>query len=50
MCLGGYPSADAPQAYDAYEQRVLKKQSWNSLLIRLHKLSKGKSELGGYIY
>lgn len=37
---------DAPthllQAYDAYEQRVLKKQSWNSLLIRLHKLSKGK--------
>jgi acyl-CoA oxidase len=30
------------QAYDAYEQRVLKKQSWNRLLIQLHKLSKGK--------
>ncbi|CAI7610250.1 unnamed protein product [Penicillium pancosmium] len=26
--------------YDVYEQRVLKKKSWNSLLIQLHKLSK----------
>ncbi|KAJ5439609.1 uncharacterized protein N7458_010607 [Penicillium daleae] len=31
-------------AYDAYEQRVLKKQNWNSLLIQLHKLSKAQSQ------
>ncbi|CAI7624126.1 unnamed protein product [Penicillium manginii] len=30
----------AALTYDVYEQRVLKKQSWNSLLIQLHKLSK----------
>ncbi|KAJ5516266.1 hypothetical protein N7527_007826 [Penicillium freii] len=31
-------------AYDAYEQRVMKKQNWNSLLIQLHKLSRAQSE------
>ncbi|KAJ5519659.1 Acyl-CoA oxidase [Penicillium fimorum] len=31
-------------AYDAYEQRVIKKQNWNSLLIQLHKLSRAQSE------
>ncbi|KAJ5760483.1 hypothetical protein N7520_007639 [Penicillium odoratum] len=31
-------------AYDAYEQRVVKKRSWNSLLIQLHKLSKAQSQ------
>ncbi|KAJ5092903.1 hypothetical protein N7456_008764 [Penicillium angulare] len=31
-------------AYDAYQQRVLKKRSWNSLLIQLHKLSKAQSK------
>ncbi|KAJ5684034.1 Acyl-CoA oxidase [Penicillium maclennaniae] len=31
-------------AYDVYEQRVLKKQSWTSLLIQLHKLSKAQSQ------
>ncbi|KAJ5709404.1 hypothetical protein N7493_010738 [Penicillium malachiteum] len=31
-------------AYDAYEQRILKKRSWNSLLIQLHKLSKAQSQ------
>ncbi|KAJ5235111.1 uncharacterized protein N7469_004279 [Penicillium citrinum] len=31
-------------AYEAYEQRVHKKQSWNSLLIQLHKLSKAQSQ------
>ncbi|KAJ5103547.1 hypothetical protein N7532_004076 [Penicillium argentinense] len=30
--------------YDTYEQRVLKKRSWNSLLIQLHKLSKAQSQ------
>lgn len=48
MRLGSHFGTDVPQAYDAYEHRVLKKQSWNSLLIRLHKLSKGKSDLGFY--
>ncbi|KAJ5132581.1 hypothetical protein N7448_006739 [Penicillium atrosanguineum] len=32
-------------AYDVYEQRVLKKLSWTSLLIQLHKLSKGRVNL-----
>ncbi|KAJ5924500.1 hypothetical protein N7466_008687 [Penicillium verhagenii] len=31
-------------AYDAYEQRVVKNRSWNSLLIQLHKLSKAQSQ------
>ncbi|KAJ5862109.1 hypothetical protein N7455_006177 [Penicillium solitum] len=31
-------------AYDAYEQRVIKKQNWNGLLIQLHKLSRAQSE------
>ncbi|KAJ5793928.1 hypothetical protein N7457_000527 [Penicillium paradoxum] len=31
-------------AYEAYEQRVLKKQNWNSLLIQLHKLSRAQSQ------
>ncbi|KAJ5539722.1 hypothetical protein N7513_008054 [Penicillium frequentans] len=31
-------------AYDAYEQRVVKKRSWNSLLVQLHKLSKAQSQ------
>ncbi|KAJ5211247.1 Acyl-CoA oxidase [Penicillium cf. griseofulvum] len=31
-------------AYDAYEQRVIKKKNWNSLLIQLHKLSRAQSE------
>ncbi|KAJ5266915.1 hypothetical protein N7478_009723 [Penicillium angulare] len=31
-------------AYDAYQQRVLKTRSWNSLLIQLHKLSKAQSQ------
>ncbi|KAJ5492902.1 hypothetical protein N7539_001648 [Penicillium diatomitis] len=29
-----------PATYEAHEQRVIKKQKWNSLLIQLHKLSK----------
>ncbi|KAJ6033914.1 uncharacterized protein N7446_007791 [Penicillium canescens] len=31
-------------AYDAYEQRVIKKKNWNSLLIQLHKLSRAQSQ------
>ncbi|KAJ5692906.1 Acyl-CoA oxidase [Penicillium macrosclerotiorum] len=31
-------------AYDVYQQRVLKKRNWNSLLIQLHKLSKAQSQ------
>ncbi|KAJ5577106.1 Acyl-CoA oxidase [Penicillium sp. DV-2018c] len=31
-------------AYEAYEQRVIKKQNWNSLLIQLHKLSRAQSQ------
>ncbi|OQD89950.1 hypothetical protein PENANT_c002G11048 [Penicillium antarcticum] len=31
-------------AYDAYEQRVIKKKDWNSLLIQLHKLSRAQSQ------
>ncbi|KAJ5227844.1 hypothetical protein N7489_008552 [Penicillium chrysogenum] len=30
--------------YDAYEQRVIKKRNWNSLLIQLHRLSRAQSE------
>lgn len=49
-CLGEHADANIKQAYDAYEQRVLKKHSWNSLLIRLHKLSKGKIEFDRYVF
>ncbi|KAL1845759.1 hypothetical protein Plec18170_009562 [Paecilomyces lecythidis] len=31
-------------AYDAYEQRVLRKKNWNELLIQLHKLSRAQSQ------
>ncbi|KAJ5749252.1 uncharacterized protein N7511_010948 [Penicillium nucicola] len=30
--------------YDAYEERVIKKKNWNSLLIQLHKLSRAQSQ------
>lgn len=38
---------DILQTYEVYEQRVHKKQSWNSLLIQLHKLSKGRPRKTG---
>lgn len=34
------PSANSIQTYDAYNQRVVEKKSWNSLLIQLHRLSR----------
>ncbi|OQE16078.1 hypothetical protein PENFLA_c029G00912 [Penicillium flavigenum] len=37
-------NSDLDIAYDAYEERVIKKRNWNSLLIQLHKLSRAQSE------
>ena len=33
------------KSYEAYSQRVIQKKSWNSLLILLHNLSRGRSSV-----
>lgn len=35
----------ADLSYQAYQERIVKKRSWNSLLIQLHRLSNGKQDL-----
>jgi acyl-CoA oxidase len=40
-----YMITNITKSYEAYSQRVIQKKSWNSLLILLHKLSRGRSSV-----
>jgi acyl-CoA oxidase len=40
-----YIVTNITKSYEAYSQRVIQKKSWNSLLILLHRLSRGRSSV-----
>jgi len=42
--VGAFKRRAADLSFRAYEERIVKKRSWNSLLIQLHKLSKAHSQ------